>query len=144
MEITDRVSHGFLPSYIDPGMDATVSWGNPDFKFRNSSDYPIQIQAEATDEKVIVKVLGTDSKDYYIKMDYEMSNIAPNEVHEQYDADSGYYDGQVLNEGSVGHYVKSYRCKYSKKTNTLISRELESASSSLEIRVFVFLLYLHR
>ena len=129
LEITDRINHGFLASYIDPGMDATVSWEKPDFKFRNNSDYPIKISAEATEDKVIVRILGTDDKDYYVKMEYEMSDVLPNEIYEEYSPDSGYYDGQVVKEGTLGHYVKTYRCKYSKKTNVLISREFEARSS---------------
>ena len=129
LEITDRINHGFLASYIDPGMDATVSWNGPDYKFRNNSDFPIQIQAEATEDKVIIKILGTDVKDYYIKMEYEMSNVLPHEIYEDHDASSGYKDGEVIRQGTLGHHVKTYRCKYSKKTNVLISRELEARSS---------------
>ena len=131
LEITDRINHGYLPSYIDPGMDATVSWGKPDFKFRNNSNYPIKIKAESTPDKVIVQILGTDDKDYYVKMEYEMSDVPQKDVYQEYDADSGYYDGQIVDQGVVGHYVKSYRCKYSKKTDVLISRELEANSSYL-------------
>lgn len=129
LEITDRINHGFLASYIAPGMDATVSWNGPDYKFRNNTDFPIKIQAESTEDKVIIKILGTDVKDYYIKMEYEMSDVLPHEIYEDHDASSGYYDGQVIREGILGHYVKTYRCKYSKKTNVLISREFETRSS---------------
>ena len=131
LEITDRINHGFLPSYIDPGMDATVSWGGPDFKFRNNTDFPIKLQAEVTEKKVIIKILGTDNKDYYIKMEYTMSDSAPKDVYKEFDADSGYYDGQVVSEGLPGHHVKTSRCKYSKKTDTLISKEAEARSGYL-------------
>ena len=129
LEITDRINHGFLASYIAPGMDATVSWNGPDYKFRNNTDFPIQIKAETTEDKVIIQILGTDVKDYYIKMDYVMSDVLPHEIYEDHDASSGYYDGQVIREGTLGHYVKTYRCKYSKKTDVLISKELEANSS---------------
>ena len=57
LEITDRINHGFLPTYIDPGMDATVSWGRPDYKFRNSSSFPIQLKAQTTEDKVIFVIM---------------------------------------------------------------------------------------
>ena len=58
-----------------------------------------------------------------------MSDVMPNEVYKEYDASSGYYDGQVVQNGTMGHYVKTYRCKYSKKTDVLIAREFEARSS---------------
>lgn len=58
LEITNRKSHTFQPSYVTPGQDATVSWGAPDFKFRNNSDMSIGIQANYADRKVTVSVYG--------------------------------------------------------------------------------------
>ena len=129
LQITDRINHGFLPSYIAPGMDATVSWGNPDFKFRNNMDYPIKISAEATEDKVIVRILGTDTRDYYVKMEYEMTDVLPPEIYEEHGPDSGYTDGQIINPGTIGHSVKTFRCKYRKETDELISRDPETRSS---------------
>ena len=45
LEITERYAHRYVPAYIDWGMDATVSWGGPDYKFTNNTDYPIKIVA---------------------------------------------------------------------------------------------------
>ncbi|MDQ2730576.1 MAG: VanW family protein [Armatimonadota bacterium] len=43
--IVERNHHSMKTSYIQPGRDATVSWGSLDFKFRNSHDYPILIKS---------------------------------------------------------------------------------------------------
>ncbi len=43
--ITFRRSHTFEPNYITPGQDATVSWEQPDFRFRNTSSTSIGIKA---------------------------------------------------------------------------------------------------
>ena len=40
LEITERYAHRYAPSYITWGMDATVSWGGPDFKFTNNTPIP--------------------------------------------------------------------------------------------------------
>ena len=37
LEITERYAHRYVPAYITAGMDATVSWGGPDYKFTNNS-----------------------------------------------------------------------------------------------------------
>ena len=129
MEITDRINHGFLPTYISPGMDATVSWGNPDFKFKNSSHFPIKLQAEATADQVKIQILGTNDKDYYVKMEYEDSVTLAKEVYEEHSPGSGYEDGDLIQAGIDRHYVTTYRCKYDKQTDQLISRDVEAHSS---------------
>ncbi len=43
LEIVERHSHSLSVSYIPKGMDATVDWGNKDFKFANNRSEPIYI-----------------------------------------------------------------------------------------------------
>ena len=43
LEIVERYSHSLSVSYIPKGMDATVDWGNKDFKFANNRSEPIYI-----------------------------------------------------------------------------------------------------
>lgn len=71
LKITDRTCHYFLVSYLPTGLDATVSWGGPDFKFVNDRDYPVMISASAdlTARTVTVKILGTDVDGSYVKME---------------------------------------------------------------------------
>ena len=108
MEIVFRVNHGYKSSYIAIGLDATVNWGGPDFKFRNNSHFPIMLKAEVSGGFVKVKILGTDEKDYYIKMT------------SGYSEDDNYY------------YSWSYKNKYDKETDELISREKEAYSSYMK------------
>ena len=138
LEIVDRVNHGFPSTYIDYGMDATVNWGGPDFKFRNNTNYPIQIEAWEEDGYVHMRILGTDEKDYYVKMEYEVIGFnKPGTTYETHSPDSGYYDGQVLSSGSMGPIAKTYRCKYSKETGELISRDYETRSSYMSTPMVV-------
>ena len=55
---TYRRSHTFAPTYVTPGMDATVSWPGPDYQFVNNSDYPIGIRASYSDQSVTVSIYG--------------------------------------------------------------------------------------
>ena len=64
LEIVERTAHGFTVSYMPLGMDATVSWGTLDFKFKNNTEYPIRIEAWVSGGQVHVKLIGTDTKDY--------------------------------------------------------------------------------
>ena len=134
LEIVDRVNHGFVSSYIDYGMDATVSWGGPDFKFKNNTNFPIKIEAEVSDGYVKMKILGTDERDYYVEMSYVISNTKERETkYETYGPGEGYYNGQVLQNGKDGYLVKTFKSKYNKETGELISKDFEAYSSYLTV-----------
>ncbi len=132
LEIVDRVNHGYPATYMEKGLDATVSWNGPDLKFKNSTDFPIKILAEVSDGYVKIKIMGTDQRDYYIKMESVVTGtIASKITYEEHGPNDGYVDGQVLEGGKTGYYVKTYRCKYDKQTDKLISRDYETLSSYL-------------
>ena len=96
METVDRVSHGFPANYIPIGLDATVSWEEPDLKIRNDSDYPVKFVAEEQEGFVRIWIMGTETRDYYIRMGFSSSS---------------------------DRYAKSYICKYDRETGEQISRE---------------------
>ncbi len=131
MEIVERTNHGYISSYMPYGMDATVSWGGPDFRFSNSSAYPIRIEASASGGSVTVSILGTATEDYYVKMDYEVLSTNPYKtVYREMTADNegGYKDGAQITSGYTGYKIRTYRCKYSKDTDALLSKEEETTS----------------
>ena len=131
LEIVNRTAHSYVSSYMPLGMDATVSWGGPEFTFRNNTNYPIRIEAEVSDGYVKIRLIGTDEKDYYIEMEYEvLSNSYATTVYEEYapDNDKGYKDGQVITTPYNGCTVQTYKLKYSKETGELISREEDQLS----------------
>ena len=131
LEVTERQNHSYVSTYIDRGMDATVSWGGPDFKFRNSSSYPIRIEAEVADGNVKIQLLGTDEKDYYIKMEYDIAGYLAEETeYKEFDYDNaeGYADGDVIQEGVNGEVVDTYKHKYDKETGEAISEEYVTRS----------------
>ena len=129
LEIVERWNHGYVSSYMDPGMDATVSWGGADFCFANNTDYPIRIKAWRTDGYVNVEIYGTDTRDYYIKMDYYVVETIPYDtVYQEMapDNEKGYKDGDVIITPYEGAIVRTYKLKYNKVTGELISREVET------------------
>lgn len=132
LEIVERVNHGFISAYMPYGMDATVSWGGPEFRFKNSTEYPLRIEAVASGGAVTVRLIGTDTKDYYIRMTYEVLKTDPFEtVYQEMPADNedGYVDGEVIVSGYTGYVIRTYRCKYSKSTDQYISSKLEAEST---------------
>ena len=133
MEIVERACHTYASAYVTYGMDATVNWGTLNFRFRNSSEYPIRIDATADNKgNVKITIMGTDTKDYYVKMTYETVD-GPNEgktVYQDFKWNNkeGYKDGEVIQTAYTGRTVKSYRQKYDKATEKLISSTYEATS----------------
>ena len=70
LKITDRTCHYFNVGYIPTGLDATVSWGGPEFKFVNNRDFPIKIEAYVKDDNsgVVMRILGSDIDGSYVVM----------------------------------------------------------------------------
>lgn len=63
LEVTERHNHSFTVAYTPLGEDATVDYGNLDFRFKNNTDYPIKILAEQTGGKMIMTIVGTKTSD---------------------------------------------------------------------------------
>lgn len=132
LEIVNRLPHSYVSSYMPMGMDATVSWGGPEFTFKNNTNYPIRIETWVADGYVHCKLIGTDEKDYYIVMEYEVVGSQNYDtVYEEYPKDNkeGYKDGEVIQTPYRGYTVKTYKCKYDKETDELIIREFDRLSS---------------
>ena len=58
LKTTERKAHTYEPSYVTPGEDAAVSYGGPDFKFVNTSDYPIAIKTSFSAPELTISVYG--------------------------------------------------------------------------------------
>ena len=131
LEILTRENHGFDTGYVPLGMDATVSWDTLDFCFTNNLDYPIRIDAKAVGGSVTVTICGTDTKDYYVEMEYEVLHKTEYETTYKTlpeDNEDGYKDGDVIVSPATGYRVKTYRCRYNKTTKQLISKDFEAIS----------------
>ena len=106
MDIVDRVSHGYPANYMPVGLDATVSWGSPDLKISNPYSTPVKIVAESTADFVRVWIMGTETRDYTVRMAFGSSS-----------------DG----------YARSYYCRY--KDGQLIDKTDAALSGYLSINV---------
>ncbi len=58
MSIVERLNHMMTVGYVPLGQDATVSDGSVDFKFKNSSDYPVKISARTSGATITVSIIG--------------------------------------------------------------------------------------
>lgn len=123
LEITERTNHGYKPSYVDPGLDATVSWGGPDFKFTNNRDYPIRIVCDTSNKILNIYIYGLKrDTDYKVVLDAQyVSTVYFKTVYQK---DSSLASGQsrVIQSGSNGCKTATYKYLYD-ANGTLVSSE---------------------
>jgi len=98
LKILSRTNHYFKVGYLDFGMDATVSWGAPDFKFRNDKELPIKIAAYLNEgeNSLVIEIWGTDFDGVKVKLRHE---------------DTPVYDEQYR-DVQIGWNVKTYSDLY--------------------------------
>lgn len=62
LETVERKPHGYEPSYVSGGLDATVTGTAIDFRFKNNTEYPIRIDAYMDKGMNLhVELRGTDT-----------------------------------------------------------------------------------
>ena len=128
LEIVERHNHSYVSSYVPIGMDATVSWGGPDFQFRNNTDYPIKVVASYANSKVTFQIVGTKTDDYSVKITTETISTTAPTVQEVPDDTLEAGTTQVADKGHTGYKVQSYRHVYDASGNVVYEGK-ESLSS---------------
>ncbi len=127
LAITERYAHRYVPAYIDWGMDATVSWGGPDYKFTNDTDYPIKIDTSYSNGYLTVRILGTNVDGTYVRMTNEVLSKTPWETVYEDDPTLPAGTEQVQTSPYTGYRVRSYRNVYS-ADGALLSSTYEATS----------------
>lgn len=127
LEIVYRTGHLYVASYLPYGMDATVSWGGPDFKFKNNTEYPIKIKAWRSGSEVTVELYGTKLDDTYVDMGYVISETVPYEIQYKEDPSVALGETRISQYGSNGYKVNTYKYRYN-GDGSLISKTHEDFS----------------
>lgn len=123
LEITERTNHGYKPTYVDPGLDATVSWGGPDFKFTNNRDYPIRIVCDTSNKILNIYIYGLKrDTDYRVVLDAQYVSTVNYKTVYQKDSSLASGQSRVIQSGSNGCKTATYKYLYD-ANGTLISSE---------------------
>ena len=112
VEVSFRTNHRYFQSYVPPGLDATVSWGWPDFNFVNSTEYPLRIEAGCEDGRLTVTLRGTQTREGHTELRWEVLEIV--EAGAVYREDPALAPGQstVADYGREGMTVQTWRVRY--------------------------------
>lgn len=127
LDVTERSPHSYISSYVPIGRDATVSWGGPDFKFKNNTDYPIKVTSVYKNNNLTMKIHGTNLENITVKITSEQLTSKPYNTIEKKDPTLEVGKTRVEVSGYTGATAQSYRHVY--KNGVLISSKKEAFSS---------------
>lgn len=107
---TERAHHTIPSSYVGKGLDATIDFGNIDYKFMNTSSYPIYIEASTQNKNLTFNIYSNSSltkRTYEVSTDiYETIQPKTNEV---LDGNLKAGDKLIDQIAYVGYKVKVYK-----------------------------------
>ena len=112
LEEVQRENHMFEVEYHMLGIDATVAWPDVDYKFRNSSDYPIKIEAFVDGDYITMRLHGTKTNDNYVKLDYEVISVTDFDTIRRPDPSVPAGETRVDTYGHTGYVVDTYKYIY--------------------------------
>lgn len=128
LEIIERYNHSSVVSYLDPGLDATITYGSRDLKFLNSKKYAIRIDMRATNGILEVEIKGIKEGDEpEIELVSERKDIIPCDT--KYIYDSSLAEGQEVVETWGANGAKSIAYKIIKKKGIEQSKTVLSEDS---------------
>ena len=138
LEITNRRNHTFTVGYVPIGLDATVSWGSPDFKFKNSRNYPIKIVATTSNKNLYIKIYGMKEEvEYEVELVSYKTGTVPYSTVYTTDASLPKVQTKVVQSGSNGAKSVAYRVlKLNGKevSRTLLSKDTYSPHNQIIAR----------
>ena len=144
LEIVERKCHMYNTGYVDEGMDATVYYGSTDFRFKNSTDYPVKIVTESYDKGgsryLTVKIYGTNADGVYaVPKSTVFDRVTPTT---QYKADESIPRGTTKVDTKQNPYTgvkaNTYRYIYDRDGNLLEKQEMGSSSYKLRPKTILY------
>ena len=131
LDIVWRACHAFATGYIPNGLDATVYYPSLDFRFRNSTGFPIKIVAYTEGGaagKLTVQFYGSNPDGIKVETQrYTQSSTGWTTVYEP-DETLPRGTTKVKTTPYTGYVVDVYRCVYDANGN-LLSRKFENHST---------------
>ena len=134
VQLVERHAHLELPAYIQPGLDAFVSYAQEkDFKFINTKDQPVQLKV--TREGVNLKM------EYYAAQPDETAavrvvldqEVEPRTIT-RYTYDLAYGRTQQILQGSNGKRVTVYSTNYVTGEEKVISRDYYPPTNTIVLQ----------
>lgn len=137
LEVVERAPHSMTVTYVDPSADAAIAGTYKDFKFQNSTNAPIYIEAGVSNKQVTFTLYGEESRPAGRKVDFTSMTLSTQETGLQIIADGGQGIGYYLVDGGHrGVVAELYKHVY--ENGVEVSRERVNKSTySMSPRLIV-------
>ncbi len=115
MELVERDCHSCPSSYCPIGLDATVSYGSIDFRFRNSLEYPVYIASWMDGTTLTVNFWGCFPKEWdNIELGSQQTGSESPNSSVKFVEDQSLAKGQFVRKssGNSGYYADAWRVFY--------------------------------
>lgn len=133
LEIVERRNHTFTTSYVPAGKDATVVYGVTDFRFKNTRQYPIKLEASVQNGIAEFKIHGMqEENEYEIRILPVRTASIPYST--TYEEDPSLMPGQekVVQAGHAGYKVTTY--KEVRLNGQIVSKDVISSDTYSPMR----------
>lgn len=130
LEVVNRLPHTFTVSYLPLGMDATVSWGGPEFIFANNTDYPIKINAWRDGLTLNIEIYGTKTDEYTYSLESRTTSTIAYSTEYVDDGSLPAGSSTVTTAGHIGYTVDTFRLVYDGSGNLVREEKVNTSSYS--------------
>ncbi len=115
LQVDERYPHSLTVSYVRLGMDAAIAGDYMDFKFTNSTEYPIYIEGYAGGGSISFAVYGHDTRPANRTISFETKVIEtyePGEPEEIEDPELEKGEKKTEQNAYTGYYVEVWKHVY--------------------------------
>lgn len=136
LEIVKRSNHRFATGYVPLSTDATVSWGGPEFIFKNSRKYPIKIVSTVTGGKIKVDIYGCKEEvEYDVTIQSVTLQTIPMKTEYRTNTSLPIGTTKVVQKGHPGYKSSAYRIL--KLNGSVISKQLLSTDTYAQLPTII-------
>lgn len=130
LEVTERYNHSMIVTYVDPSADAAIAESSgKDFKFVNSTDYPIYIEGYTQNKQITFTIYGVETRadSHQVKYESEVLEVTQPGA-DVITADASQPIGYIVTSGAhTGYKARLWKITY--ENGVEVSREQVNSST---------------
>lgn len=136
LEIVKRSNHRFATGYVPLSADATVSWGGPEFVFKNTRNYPIKIVSTVTGGKIKVDIYGLkEDVEYEVIIQSQTLQVIPMKTEYRTNPSLPAGTTKKVQSGHAGYKSRAYRIL--KLNGEIVSKQLLSTDTYAQLSTII-------
>lgn len=114
LDVTERNNHSMVVTYVPKSADAAIAESSgKDFKFVNSTEYPIYIEGITQDKKITFNIYGVETRPENRKVEYVSEVLSETVPEDMIIADSSRGIGSFSTESAhIGYTARLWKVVY--------------------------------